>query len=65
MGEKLGPADHADDVGKIDDAALSRFREVRERSGTQERDVHAGGIVFIASDTWISVKSATLIFAGS
>src|SRR5215469_13636621 len=26
--------------------------------GTQERDVHAGAIVFIPSDTWISVKNA-------
>jgi mannose-6-phosphate isomerase-like protein (cupin superfamily) len=25
--------------------------------GTQERDVHAGAIVFIPSDTWISVKN--------
>jgi oxalate decarboxylase/phosphoglucose isomerase-like protein (cupin superfamily) len=25
--------------------------------GTQEREVHAGAIVFIPSDTWISVKN--------
>src|SRR5215831_1676876 len=25
--------------------------------GTQERDVHAGAIVFIPSDTWISLKN--------
>jgi hypothetical protein len=25
--------------------------------GTQERDVHAGAIVFIPSDTWITVKN--------
>src|SRR5499433_1981487 len=25
--------------------------------GTQERDVHAGAIVFIPSDTWVSLKN--------
>ena len=40
-----------------DEILLMQTGSAHVRLGTQERDVHAGAIVFIPSDTWISVKN--------
>src|SRR5215467_8756585 len=40
-----------------DEILLIQTGSAHVRLGTQERDVHAGAIVFIPSDTWISLKN--------